>query len=457
MGSILFDFLTESVLFDLGQLKDRYLGLPDSELIEILQRYRAFCLSHREELVAEAVDTKSGFHVFPGTHSVHPNLLRQSALYVERYVLSDPLFLLTDQEKPYGRAMRSYLGHDDPHRLDRMRIAEAVTQLKNLTPMIAADYVKFLPVSYLFESPKDLPIYYSKTRFSDVLPADLLSLFHQHKRVHALRRDKTGWIEDRSAHVSRGIAIEFGDDYSAGMMYQLFEQEIESFDEAARTYTGRISLPESPPAQAYYDSWVEQSVNRTAINFYDRLCTELMLSVQLGASYLCFSEFRNELLAKFFPVRVGTAEHSANVILQLSLPFLDEIDTEALMKVRCDDGEAFQVFRHELERQFWDLRMEEDPNKLRIKAEKVMHELGSIQHEQLTLKLKQLCRGSLASAVILSATLGGTFMASGHYLPALIGAAAAGYKLKSDYDAALRQNPSFFLWKARRSSYGKYL
>ncbi len=176
------------------------------------------------------------------------------------------------------------------------------------------------------------------------------------------------------------------------------------------------------------------------------------MSLRLGASYLCFSEFRNDLLAKFFPVQLNTAEHTANVVLQLNVPFLDEIDIEALMKVRREDGEAFQVFRHELERQFSDLRMEEDPERLRIKAEKAMHELGTVQHELLTLKLKQLRRGTLANAVILSATLGGTFMASGHYLPALIGTAAGIYKLKSDVDAALRQNPSFFLWKARRLS-----
>lgn len=452
MGSILFDFLTESVLFDPGHLEDHYVRLADNEITGELQCYREFCLSHQEELVAEAVGTRSGFHVFPGTHWVHPILLKQSALYVERYVLSDPLFPLTEQEKPYGRAMRSYLGHDDPHRLDRDRLAEAVTRLIGLTPMIASDYVKCIPVSYLFEIPEHIPIYYSKTRFSEVLAPELLTFFQRHKSIQPLRLAGTGWIEDPSARVSRGIAVEFGDDDSAGMMYQLFEHEVESLDEATRTVTARIFLPESLPTEAYYDSWVEQSVNRTAINFYDRLCTELALSVQLGASYLCFSEFRNSLLANFFPVTVNVAEHSANVFLQLSLPFLDEIDTETLMKVRRDDGEAFQVFRRELERQFWDLRTEEDPYRLRIKAEKVMHDLATVQHELLILKLNQIRRGALANAVVLSATLAATFLANGHYLPALIGAAAGGYKLKSDYDAALRQNASFFLWKARRMS-----
>jgi hypothetical protein len=210
-------------------------------------------------------------------------------------------------------------------------------------------------------------------------------------------------------------------------------------------------MPESPPEQEYYDSWVEQSLNRTAINYYDRLRAELALCVRLGGSYLCFSEFRSELLTRFFPVMAGVSEHTANVLLQMTVPFLDEIDTEALMRVRREEGEAFQTFRRELEKQFWDLRMEEDPERLRVKAERAMHEFATVQHELLTVKLKRLRRGALANAVILSATLAGTVMA-GHYLPALIGGVGGAYKLKADYDAELRQHPSFFLWKARRAA-----
>jgi len=145
MGSILFDFLTESVLFDPGHIEDQYVSLPDGELTAVLQRYRDFCLSHQEELIAEAVGTRSGFHVFPGTEWVHPNLLKQSALYMDRYVLSDPLFPLTEQGNSYNRVMSSYLGYDDPYRLDKARVTLAVKRLKNLTSMIAADYVKCIP------------------------------------------------------------------------------------------------------------------------------------------------------------------------------------------------------------------------------------------------------------------------------------------------------------------------
>lgn len=450
MGSVLFDFLTESWLFHPEHVEEKFANVASGEIIKELQRYREFCLSHREELISEAVGAKSGFRIFPGAHSVDQRLLKQSALYVERYILADPIFPFTEQEKPYGRAMRKYLGEEDPHKLDRAELAEAILRLKSLTPMVAADYVKFIPVSYLFESPEELPLYYSKNRFSDVLPADLLSFFRQHKNVHILRKEKHGWIEDPTADLTRNIAIDFGDDRSGGMLFQLFDHEVSEFDEATGRYTARLSLPEELPEQASYDAWVEQSINRTAINCYDRMCKELTLSMALGASYMCISEFRNELLTRFFPVKSGTAEHSASVFLHIDVPFIDEIDTDTLMRLRRDEGEAFQVFRHELERQLWDLRVEENPEKLRVKAEKVMHDLATVQHEQLTINLHKLRRGVLADAVILSAALVATIISTHLYWPAIVGAVAGAYKLKSDHDAALRQNPSFFLWKARR-------
>jgi hypothetical protein len=374
------------------------------------------------------------------------DLLKQSALYVERYVLADPLFPLTEAENDAARAMHSYLGGSKKG-LDRQALSQAVRSLKALTPMIAADYVKCLPVSFLFEVPEHLPIYFSENRFSEVLRSDVLSYFHEQATIQPLRRDGRKWVSDPGARVARGIAVRFGDD-SDEMIYQLFEQKVESLDEATRTYAARLTLPDTPPAPEYYAAWVEQSVNRTAINLLQRLSTELALAVQLGASYVCFSRFRSDLLNRFFPVTVETSQHTANVMLTLDVPFPNEIDTESLMALRLEDGAAFQTFRRELEKQLWDLRNEQDPERLRSKAQKVMHDLGSVQHGLLSLKLKQFRR----NAIIQYATLSATFLASQQYLPGLIAAAGLAFKLKADYDAAFRQNPAYFLWKARHSS-----
>lgn len=166
MGSILFDFLAESVLFRERDLDEHYANVPEAELSAALQQYREFCLAHQRELMAEATGRANCFTLFPGMHPVPLDLLKQSALYVERYVLADPLFALTEAENDAGRAMRSYLGGGSKKGLDRQALSRAVRSLKGLTPMIAADYVKCLPVSFLFEVPEHLPIYFSENRLN---------------------------------------------------------------------------------------------------------------------------------------------------------------------------------------------------------------------------------------------------------------------------------------------------
>lgn len=449
LGSILFDFLTESVLFSPQGLAEDYASLPEAELSLALQDDREFCVTHQQELAAEAMSKRGSFTLFTGLHPVPLDVLKQSALYVERYVIADPLFPLTEPEHAVGRAMRSYLGVCK-ERLDRAAISKAATGLRALTAMIAADYVKCLPVSFLFEVPEHVPIYFSENRFSDALRSDVLSFFHAQATVEPLRRDGAEWVTDPNASVAREIAVGFGDE-PGEMLYQLFEQKIEFLDEATGTYTANITLPDTPPAPDYYAAWVDQSVNRTAINLLRRLSTELALSVELGASYVCFSQFRCDLLSKFFPVTVETAQHTANIMLALDLPFATEIDTDSLMTLRREEGETFQIFRRELERQLWDLRHEQDRERLRSKVQKVMHELGSVQSGLLSQKLKQFRR----NAVIQYATLGATLLASHQYLPGLIAAAGLSLKLKADYDAALRQNPAYFLWKADEGPLGQ--
>jgi hypothetical protein len=380
----------------------------------------------------------------------HSPRLKQMALYVDRCVLSDPLFPFTEQEGETARVVRTYLGDSTPREIDKAKLAETLGQLRELTPMVAAGYVKWLPLTYLFEPPGELPIYYSRARFADELPAQMVRFFHENAVVESLRLDERGWLSDGTLSPSRGIAISFRGDSGGGMVFHLSEQEVTSFDEKTGKFTARLRLPGEPPDQAYFDHWVEQSLNRTAINFYDHLCTELSVSVSLSTSYMCSSPFRQEFLTRFFPTETDIREHAASTLVELDLPFLDDVDTATLMAVRRDEGHAFEQFRHYLEQQFWDLQTETDPIKARSKADKVVHELVMVQHEILSEKIRQLRRGALAQAVILSATLTGTFITGAAYWPALILAGAGAFKLTAEYRDALRQNPAFFLWKVRR-------
>jgi hypothetical protein len=84
VGSIIYDFLTESFLFDSEAIDHAFADVSDHALLNELQRYRDFCLQNLRELESEAVASPSILRVFSGRRPVSVRSLKQSALYIEQ-------------------------------------------------------------------------------------------------------------------------------------------------------------------------------------------------------------------------------------------------------------------------------------------------------------------------------------------------------------------------------------
>ena len=81
--------------------------------------------------------------------------------------------------------------------------------MKEVTPMIAADFVKFFPLSYYFERPT-IPLYGPDHYFQDVLPPGVLEYLQQHVEVSAMvqREQGGGWyIVDQPLYPCRAISV----------------------------------------------------------------------------------------------------------------------------------------------------------------------------------------------------------------------------------------------------------
>lgn len=451
MGSIVFDFLTESFLFDENRIESAFAGQSDDEINAELRRYREFCLAHLGELEQEALRSKSALRVFAGVQRVSLRTLKQSAFYVEQYVLPDPLFVLTSESTHLDEGVRSYLGFQE-RTLNRAELATVLRYLRALTPMVAHDFVRFLPVSYLFEPPAETPICYSENYFDDVLPSEIMDFFRERAIVRSLRKANEGWLVEDKLSVGRAIAIQFRDHDSSKVFIQhLFEQEIVDWNRDTGIATFRMYLPDASPSREYFQAWLHQSVNRAAQDFYRQLDTEFSISGRLAASYFSTSQFVFDLLAQFAPgVQAQPSGHTANTLLNIDLPFLDGVDTDTLMSVRANDGEVFQNFRNELDKQFFELRLESDPDRFQVKAQKVIHDLSEVQTHALAMKASDLRKGALAQSVLVTATLAGSMIALGLAPIAPVVAAAGVAKVVYDYRASLRSNPAFFLWKVIR-------
>jgi hypothetical protein len=452
MGSKTYDFLTESFLFDESLIDENFQSVSDADILNELKQYREFCLSVTSDIQQEILSNTSSLKIFSGVKEVEIDLLKQSAFYTHQHVVSDPLFPLTETHSEASRAFTKFLGLKGSA-LDRNELARILRYLKQLTPMVAVDYIKLLPTSYFFEAPAEIPFTYSETGFSERVPESLLKFFHDNAIVWSGKKDDKGIFFDGSFEVGRIISIHFKEHGLADSCgYTLSDMNILERDKKTGVAKFRMFMPNDPPDRAEFEAWVRQSINQTAGHVYYRAVMENSFAANFGASYLTDSPFMFEMLKQIVPASDDIATNSINAILNMDLPFLDDVDVEVLMRVRSDEGEAFESFRTELDKQLREMRQIEDPTTLQTKMENVVHELSEVQVPQMTRKLRSLKKKFFAEAGILAGGLIGAVQTGGWTIPVALLAAFQGYKSIVEYRAQTKENPAFFLWKTLRES-----
>ena len=118
MGTIFFDFLTDSFLFKSDNIESDYSNITDAEIKKELNRYREFCLSKAAVVEDEIFASKSNLKILSGKKNIPLKVLLQTAFYVEQYILHDPIFPLTREESQMSKVLKQYHGHKD-HGFDK--------------------------------------------------------------------------------------------------------------------------------------------------------------------------------------------------------------------------------------------------------------------------------------------------------------------------------------------------
>lgn len=419
MGSVTFDFLNQSFLFYVSLIDKSFASVSEKALMKELEKYREHTISSLPTLHEEINDKDQLLKIFGAKDYFSIDHLVQTAFYLDQVVLPDPLLPFSRTESDVSKTMSEFLGmRKDDHLLDRRQLTAAARKMKLLTPMVAANYVKFFPVSYYLEPEDQIPISFSESGYSDVLPSNILSAYRNRADVKSLTKSEKGWIVDNDLNVGRGIAIHFiGDDNKNIQIYNLFEQEIVKIDEDTRIAHFAMTLPDAPPQIDHFRAWVNQSINQAAIAHYQELLKGMFLSSSLGASFLTSSPFTHSLLGSDV-VNKSIQSHTSEHVLNMVLPFLTNISMEDLMNIRQNDGEAFDLFRRELEGKFKEFRTIEEPELIRISIENAVHELAEVQVAKINQKVKELRKGALAQTIIAAGGLAGSVVTSGTSLAA---------------------------------------
>lgn len=446
MGSIAYDFLANSILFDSKAIDNLYSSLSDSQLENLLQDYRQHCLTNISDLTKEITNNKSTLKVLSSIEKVPYETLKQSALYFDQFVIYDPLFKFTHIENETSKVVTTFLGFQK-NGINRKDLAEAAKLMKVITPMIAADYVKILPISYNFEPPKqtliNLPINY----YADELPKEIIQYFRERAIVKSMEKKNEGWSVLDSNDLTPGLFITFdGLDQKHGSIYHFFYQEFEKTTDPNKFIT-KMSLAPYPMDKETWDLWKFQSINSSSKAVFDKIYIENLIANNLNTTYLTDNTFTSNLLTKNLSANETVETSSASQFMNLELPFLDKVDIDKLMTIRTHEADLFTNFRMELERQFRELRTVTDPQEIRIRQENILHELGNVQVKKINQKLNSLKRKGFADAALLIGGLAGTVQTAGWSLLASALATVSGYKSYREYKDNLTENPSYLLWK----------
>lgn len=453
MGSVIYDILGETPLLVEEHHGDAFRDFSDAELERIIAQYREQVLSKLPDLDAEIAAHQGRMRVLSGLSRYDSTLLSQCAWYVEQFIVNDPIFVLSRPLSIAQRPLEKLHGLNPSRSLDRPALVSAAKAMARAKSMVAANYVKFYPLSARFEPPAALPVRISETAFSDEIPPGVLAHLRSRAGVHRVEvRDGSMIVRLESAtwpDPCRAIAVQLGaPPWPDTMIYHLFEQRITGFDEASRIAQFAMTLPAVPPDKASYEAWVNQSINQTANGVYHKLHSNIALAARHSAHYLTRSELEAEVLGLGDNSSQSVESATAAATFLLDVPFVENISTDDLMRVRVDDGEAFAAFRLALEAHCRAIRMASSSDEARALALDARHELAEVQLGAVERKLSGLRTKLLANAAIALAGLSSSVVSGGWSLAAAAVAAANGFHSFADYQAQARENPAYFLWRA---------
>lgn len=450
MGSITYNFLADSILFNDEEITNSYASLTDSQLENILQDYREHCLKNISDLTKEVKENKSSLKVLSSIEKMPYETLKQGALYFDQFVIYDPLFELSSPKSKVNDVVSEYLGFQK-NEIDRKQVAEAAYLLKSVTPMIAANFLKILPLSKPFEPPKDLPLTLPINYYADDLPKELMEYCRKRAIVKSMTKVESGGWRILDKHdLTPGIFVTFEDLHGFnGSQYNYFYQEFEK-TEWPDQFIVKMKLAEYPMNENEWNTWVFQSVNRSAKTVVDKIYLENLIANDLGATYLTDNTFTSNLLTQNLSAKETVETASASQFMNIELPFLDKIDIEKLMNIRTFEADTFTNFRIELEKQFRELRLVKDPYEIKLRQENIIHELADVQVKKINQKFDSLKRKGFIDAALLVGGLAGTVQTAGWSLLASALATFSGYKSYREYKDSLTDNPSYLLWKVMK-------
>lgn len=128
------EFLSNSLLFDMSLLKEKYASVSNAEMKSVLSRYRDYCIGNIGRIKAEITSEEGLLRCFGSGQLSSLASLKRTALYVEQTVVSDPIFLLSQFAGEFENALYEYSGLPHNRPVNKEAVASAVESVLATRP-----------------------------------------------------------------------------------------------------------------------------------------------------------------------------------------------------------------------------------------------------------------------------------------------------------------------------------
>lgn len=448
MSNINFDFLADSFLLNENCIANRYNDYTDDDLQKELEKYRAHCLNNLKELTSSVQNIDSNLKVIARDDYFDANRILQSALYLDNYVVYDPIIPFTTPVDTLQKTASEFFTESTTYSL-REPLLSSISVIKSLQPLVAGGFVRMLPLSVYFEPPEKVPIY-----ISGEVDKYGRSIIDEETRRYFVKNfvlktfiNKDGCSEPSEKLTrTRHVNCQFGDYDGYSMDYYYFDSAPNLQDESANSFSLMIEKDALPPSKEEFRKWISWCFSSSALFAYKQVKKHISIAKHLGTQPIVSTEFESGLL------RINSSEKSiqsttAENLINMELPFVSRIDADKLMKWRQDEV-VFNNFRSKMEEYLRQARYITDPVELKRFHDDFIHEVTNVQLPQLNNKLRSLS-AKFGRNLAISTTVGlmAAMQGAQFETATAIGTGVQGLSSLWDYRADRRENPFFFLHK----------
>ena len=459
MAHINYNFLTESFLFNDTGIQDGFKDYSDKQIKSELDKYRNYILSNMDSIRNEIILDKRMIKVTIESFDNRPSeeYLKQLVLYIDCVLIADPLFELTENKSDASEVISEYMGMKKHKGIDRAALSEALKYMKNSTPLIVCDFIKFIPTSLIHEAPKDIPIVYDGNGFRESLPEHLMNLIKHKLEVRNIRRGDDGLIITANEPLKKGtmLYLYFPDvENNSGEIVSFQRMNLVDDIDADGHFKAAFYIPESI-TDYEFDVWLEQSRNRASMQLFEDTVKEYSFAGGFNSMYLTGSELKAQILSTVY----GNSPRAdiANLAMKIKLPIVEEADLITILNIRDNYGESFKNFRVNLGNELVKLRGIDDNSMLKKRLDEISYQIYETNINAIDKDIRKIINsikidGGIITGSLLTSCIANCNGSVASAAVSLTGICSGLFVLAKGVSGSLKEivnvkdKPEYFLW-----------